>query len=213
MSYTFNILVIDDQIQIHGIFETYKKYLKKKYDLDVEFTIVNNEDEYDEEEPYDILMVDYNLRHGFYNSDKQLGNEFIEEFRQKNNVSKVIFYSSEFEYDPLKRKYKFPFANKDLFDLINILGVDKVTAKNNFEMTIQVIKEACEQMDILPLILSRTLAEYKKNNIEVSYTNINGEDINVSTLFKDLLNDNEQGKQFRKEIIETVLSVLFKYKY
>lgn len=213
MSYVFKALVIDDQVQIAGIFETYKKVLKKIHNLDIDFTIVNNEADYNSDEPYDILMVDYNLKHGFYNSDKQLGNEFIEVFRKKNNVSKVIFYSSEFEYNTEKRKYKFPFADKDIFDLINVLGVDKVTAKHNFDMNIEVIKDTCEQMDILPLILSRTLAEYKKNDIQVSYTNNNGEEIEVSTLFKDLLNDNEHGKQFRKEIIETVLTVLFKYKY
>ncbi|PCN43182.1 hypothetical protein B9C88_17175 [Brevibacillus laterosporus] len=213
MSYNFKALVIDDLPQQASTFETYKKYLKRKENIDIEFKVIHNESQYDENEPYDILLVDYNLRHGFFNCEKQLGNEFIESFRKKNKICKVIFYSSEFYYSPNNKKYKIPLADKDLFDLINDLQVDKIASKDNFNMMIQVIKECCMQLDILPLLLSRTLSEYKKKDITVSYTNLQGEEIDLSTLLDDIVHDNEQGKQFRKQIMDTILTVLFNYKY
>lgn len=213
MEYKFQVLVVDDDPQIKNNFNAYKKYLIKNHDLDVNFTVINNESEFNLNIPYDILMVDYNLKHGFFNSAKQMGNEFIEEFRKKNRVSKIIFYSSEFEYNNETKKYKFPLPDREIFELINDLKVDKISSKSNFEMMVEVIKDCCEDLDIISLILSRTLSEYEANDISVNYTNKKGEDIEVSTLLKDILFDNEQGKEFKKRVIETVLSVLFKYKY
>jgi hypothetical protein len=213
VDYKFQILVVDDDPQIKHNFNSYKKFLIKKHGLDVDFTVINNESEHNQNIPYDILMVDFNLRHGFFNSSKQLGNEFIEMFRERNRVSKVIFYSSEFEYNNETKKYKFPLVDKEIFEVINKLQVDKIASKSNFEMMIQVIKECCEDLDVISLILSKTLREYKANDISVNYTNIEGKDIELSSLFEDILFDNEQGKEFKKRVIETVLTVLFKYKY
>jgi hypothetical protein len=213
MEYKFQVLVVDDDLQIKHNFISYEKILMKKYNLMVEFTVINNEKEYMEGVPYDILMVDYNLKHGFFNSKKQLGNEFIEMFRKKNKVSKVIFYSSEFEYSIDTKKFNFPLADKEIFELINKLQIDKVAAKSNFDMMIQVIKECCEELDIITLLLSRTLKNYETNDISVNYTNIEGKDIEISSLLTDVLNDNAEGKEFKKRVIDTVLSMLFKYKY
>ncbi|MBP2002389.1 hypothetical protein J2Z69_003462 [Paenibacillus shirakamiensis] len=213
MSYKYKILVVDDESLIAANFEKFSKDLKKKSNLDVGFTIIQNENQYDINEPYDILMVDYNLRKGFFNSSKQLGSEFIETFRSRNQISKIIFYSSEFEYHPVLRKYKFPFSTKEVFELINIWQVDKIASKNNYEMMVEVIADCCKQMDLLPMVLSKTLNEYRKNDIGLAYTNTKGEDIEVTDLFNDLLNDSEEGKHFREQVIKTVLSVLLNYKY
>lgn len=213
MSYKYKVLVVDDEGLISAIFDKYSKDLKRRSGLDVQFSIIQNETQYNINEPFDILMVDYNLKKGFFNSSKQLGTEFIQMFREKNRISKVIFYSSEFEYHPVTRKYKFPFSTKEVFDLINVWQVDKIASKNNYEMMIEVIEDCCKQIDLLPIILSKILSEYRENEISLAYTNIKGEDIDITSLLNDLLIDTEEGKYFREQIIKTVLTVLFKYKY
>jgi hypothetical protein len=213
MSYQYKVLVVDDESLIVASFEKFSKDLKKKSDLDVTFTIIQNESEYDSNEPFDILMVDYNLRKGFFNSSKQLGNEFIEMFRKRNQVSKIIFYSSEFEYHNGLKKYKMPFNTKEIFELINEWRVDKIASKNNYDMMVRVIEECCNQIDLLPMVLSKTLNQYRKNDINIGYTNLDGEDMDVSTLFNELLNDSQEGRHFREQVIKTVLTVLLNYRY
>lgn len=213
MEYKFKALVIDDIPQIAESFKIYKQYLKVRRNIEIDFKVISNEEEYDDNETFDILLVDYNLKHGFFTSDKALGNEFIEQFREKNKISKVIFYSSEFEYNKETKRYKLPLAVKEIFDLINILKVDKIVAKDNFDMMLDVIEQCCNELDVIPLILSRTIVEYERQDIDISYTNLNGQDVKISSLLSDIIEDNEQGKAFKEQLVQTVMTVLLNYKY
>jgi len=210
MEYVYKVLVIDDEVQIKAACNSYRKYLNQS-NIDIQFDIINNEANYNEKEPYDILMVDYDLKKGY--SDKIMGDKFIKKFRQKNRISKVIFYSSSFEFDEDNKKYKFPFSPKQCFELINIMQIDRIAYRNNFNMMVDVIKSCCEQLDILPIVLSRVLDDYKKEDIGVSYTNLKGEEINATVLVEDIMNDTLEGKYFREKLTNTVLSVLLNYKY
>jgi len=211
--YIYNILVIDDEKQIKDTCAIYKKYLKSKFDLEVKFDVINSEAEYNESVPYDVLLVDYDLKKGFSLNDKLMGDEFIKKFRENNKISKVIFYSSAFKYRPNEPNYDFPFEKREAFDLINNLQIDRIADKNNFEMMLEVIKSCCERVDVLPILLSKIVEEYEKEEIKVSYTNIQGQEVLLSELLIDIINDNEQGKAFRKNIIDTVLSVILNFKY
>lgn len=213
MAYKFKALVVDDMPQMVKSFDIYQKYLKVKKNIDIDFKAIHSEEDYDENEAFDILLVDYNLKHGFFNNDKTLGNQFIESFRKKNKISKIIFYSSEFEYDVDAKRYKFNFPAKEIFNLINDLQVDKIAAKDNFNMMLEVIAECCEELDIVPLILSRTLSQYKEKDISVTYTDLEGEEIEVASLLEDIIKDSKRGRAFKEQLVETVMTVLFNYKY
>ncbi|QZY56486.1 hypothetical protein [Crassaminicella profunda] len=213
MSYKYRALVIDDEIQIKSVCDTYAQYLKELHDIDIKFDIANNESEYDETKPYDILLVDYNLKKSFNFANKNTGDGFIEKFRTKNRVSKVIFYSSSFVYNQDKGKYTFPFEGKEAFDLINKLQIDRIVPKDNFDMMIEVIESCCKQMDILPLTLTKLLKEYRSEDIHINYTNKAGEEIEITDLINELLNDTEEGRNFRERILKTVFSVLLNVNY
>lgn len=211
MAYLYKALVIDDEIQMKETFDSYKKRLKETYNINIDFTVINNEAQYDEALTYDILLVDYDLTKGY--SDKLMGDDLIKKFRERNKISKVIFFSSSFKYRPDERKYDFPFKGKTAFELINILKVDRIADKNNLQMMIDVMKSCCEEVDVVPIVLAKLLSDYKKEDIAVSYTNISGDEIDATVLLDDLLNDSVEGRNFRKKVTDMVLSVLLKYKY
>ncbi|EIB7762404.1 hypothetical protein K9J53_002831, partial [Listeria monocytogenes] len=60
MSYSYKILVIDDEIDIKSNYAVYKQYIKKE-EIDTEFTFVSSTKELDkvQKDTFDILMVDY----------------------------------------------------------------------------------------------------------------------------------------------------------
>ncbi|WP_242396702.1 hypothetical protein [Clostridium butyricum] len=211
MKYKFKALVIDDEVQIKVLCETYKKKLRIDYDIDIEFEVINDECNYDDSKLYDILLVDYDLKKGY--SKNLMGDDIIRKFREKNSVSKIVFYSSSFIYDLEERTYQLPLSHKDIFELINDYGVDYIAYKNNFEMMIDVIKKCCDKSDILSQLLLKLLEEYSKEEIEITYNNVHGNEIEITSLRDDLLRDTYEGKNFRKQVIETILSTLLNYKY
>lgn len=210
MEYNFKALVIDDEVQILSAFNAYERYLEKD-GIHIDFDVINNEKNYDEKKPYDILLVDYDLKKGY--SQKVMGDDFIQKFRKTNRISKVIFYSSSFSYDDVEKKYSLPFSTKQIFSLVNELKVDRIAYKNNFNMMVDVIKSCCEEIDILPVLLTKMVSKYKDADIKVRYTNSEGEEINVTELIDELLNDSKEGRIFREKITDTIMSVLFNFEY
>ncbi len=211
MKYKFKALVIDDENQINKLCDSYEKILKMKYDIDIEFDVIENENDYDANKLYDILLIDYDLKKGY--SQNMMGDDIIKEFRKKNTISKIVFYSSSFIYDPENRTFDLQLPDRDIFELINDYGIDYIAYKNNLNMMIDVIKKCCDKTDILSQLLIKLVEEYGKENIEITYNNLNGNEVMVTSLIDDLLRDTDEGKQFRKQVIETILSTLLNYKY
>ncbi|EAG6387975.1 response regulator, partial [Listeria monocytogenes] len=116
----YKILVIDDEIDIKSNYAVYKQYIKKE-EIDTEFTFVSSTKELDkvQKDTFDILMVDYNLQNSFFSETKPniAGTDFIKSFREENRISKIIFYSSEFEYSNSEKKYHLNLKDKEIFDL------------------------------------------------------------------------------------------------
>lgn len=211
MRYKFKALVIDDEVQIESLCNSYKKKLKFDYGIDIDFDVIINESNYDENKLYDILLVDYDLTKGY--SQTLNGSDIIRKFREKNTVSKIIFYSSSFIYDPDNRNYSLDLYPKDIFELINDYGIDYIAYKNNFDMMIKVIKKSCDTTDILSQLLLRMFNEYEKEDIQISYKNADGKEIPLTSLINELLMDTEEGKRFRNQVTETILSTILEFKY
>ncbi|MGE4214580.1 MAG: hypothetical protein AB7E42_07395 [Anaerotignaceae bacterium] len=209
--YRYKALVIDDEVQIATVCNAYKKKIKFDCDIDIEFDVINNENDYDSNKLYDILLIDYDLKKGY--SKNLMGDDIIRNFRMQNSVSKIVFYSSSFIYDPETRNYDLQLPHKDIFELINNYGVNFIAYKNNFEMMIDVIKKCCENIDILSQLLIKLAEEYKKEEILITYNNLQGNEVGVESLIDDLLRDTEEGKNFRKKVTKTILSTLLNYKY
>lgn len=211
MIYEYKALVIDDEVQVRAMCDAYKKKLKLMYNININFEVINEDSQYNDKKNYDILLVDYDLQKGY--SDKLMGDDIIKRFREKNSISKIIFYSSSFVYDTETREYNLRLPHKDIFDLINKYNIDRIAYKNNFEMMIEVIRSCCEKVDLIPQILMKVINEYKNEGIEITYNKASGEEINVTSLLQDIKNDTEEGKRFKQQIIETIFSVLLNYKY
>ncbi|HEL1798011.1 hypothetical protein [Streptococcus suis] len=81
----YKVLVVDDYKEIERSFPLYSMELEDR-GLNVKFDIVSTIRDFKEkkDEQFDILMVDYNLRNGFFEDETMsMGTDFINDFRKK----------------------------------------------------------------------------------------------------------------------------------
>lgn len=199
----YNILVIDDEKESVYKFERYKTSIKSRYDIDVNFTVVNNIEEYQFSERYDILLVDYML-HGAF-KDIELGTDFIREFRKKNKLCKIIFFSASFAMNE-KLNLKF---NK-IAELINIYSIDKIVSKDDRNLMLESIKDCCEEINLFSLSLTRMVNEYKRANVKLWYETSNGDSITGEDLVHELLLKSPIAKEFQENLYKTFLNLTLK---
>lgn len=201
--YKYNALVIDDEPQIHTIFDTCKKILHDKYDLNIDFFIINNHNDFNTEIDYDILLVDYNLEKRFSLPDKSTtGDYYINFVRERNKFCRIIFYSSQFIYSERKKSINLP--DDLMYKLINEYNVNSIVSKNNITQLIEELKNNCEQIDFLPLVLSKIYDEYKNVGLNFDYM-IDGEEIKSENMKKNILLNNNIGKKFRQQLFESFI--------
>jgi hypothetical protein len=208
MGREYRVLVIDDDIQMIHYFDSISKLIKKKYNYEIVFHTVSTDSEYDDSIPYDVLLVDYNLRNGFVNYED--GKDFIRVFRQANKVSKVIFYSSEFEYEERTGNIKIPLESKDIYDLINVYKIDGLVSKNNLNMMRDVIHGACESLDIITSSLFSTISRYPKTNFK--FVGPEGKLISSQDMLHHLMSDSDTSKKFKEQIIDTIFTLFMSIK-
>ena len=216
MSYTYKVLVIDDNRDMSLNFEPYMDFLQDegyftKFDLvssNVEFKSINVLD-------YDILMVDYNLKQGFFsNSNNSMGTDFLRTFRKENRVSKIIFYSSEFTYDKDNRtNNQIRLSPTEIFQLINDFKVDFIVPKNNFNLVVKTIGECINDLDVIAKLLINLSQKFEGDDEHLIYSSPDGKDFTVKELLRGYLSDSDDGRQFREQLLSTVATVLFKYEY
>lgn len=204
--YIYNILVLDDMVDIKEVFEIYKDHIREKSGYKVEFHLVSNEDELKKFESikFDIVMIDYDLSQGLFKTTD--GNEWVRTVRQKNGVCKIIFYSSEFEYSESNRaKCRLKLSSKEIFDLVNEYKVDAIVSKNNFEMLINCIIDNIKNVDPISKLLIEMRQQYSYLG-EIFYYEIDGERISLDRLLNEYQSDTRIGKEFGKELAKTLAS-------
>lgn len=204
--YVFQVMVVDDENHISEIFEYYRMVLEKKHGYKITCEFVNEMSKFDPEKPYDLVMMDYNLGRNFSESN---GLELIKKYRETNKIGKVIFYSSEFNPDKIGKI----FSMKDFLLMINTLHIDKVLYRNDKSMMLEGILDCLDKMDVLPQLLSNQILLNIKNNIESTFTNENGEEIDVRYLLPEILRDSGTGREFKEKLTKTIVSTLFNHKY
>ncbi|HAO6280686.1 TPA: response regulator, partial [Listeria monocytogenes] len=207
MSYSYKILVIDDEIDIKSNYAVYKQYIKKE-EIDTEFTFVSSTKELDkvQKDTFDILMVDYNLQNSFFSETKPniAGTDFIKSFREENRISKIIFYSSEFEYSNSEKKYHLNLKDKEIFDLINLYKIDSIVSKNNFDMVVHSIIDNIRDLDPIAKLLINTRDKYDQRDSQLYYTTSDGEEMNIEQLLQEYQADSKRGKEFKEQLLSTI---------
>ncbi|EAF9832308.1 response regulator [Listeria monocytogenes] len=216
LSYSYKILVIDDEIDIKSNYAVYKQYIKKE-EIDTEFTFVSSTKELDkvQKDTFDILMVDYNLQNSFFSEIKPniAGTDFIKSFREENRISKIIFYSSEFEYSNSEKKYHLNLKDKEIFDLINLYKIDSIVSKNNFDMVVHSIIDNIRDLDPIAKLLINTRDKYDQRDSQLYYTTSDGEEMNIEQLLQEYQADSKRGKEFKEQLLSTIVTLLLEYRY
>ncbi|MCP7492294.1 hypothetical protein JKR74_00005, partial [Listeria monocytogenes] len=197
-------------------YAVYKQYIKKE-EIDTEFTFVSSTKELDkvQKDTFDILMVDYNLQNSFFSETKPniAGTDFIKSFREENRISKIIFYSSEFEYSNSEKKYHLNLKDKEIFDLINLYKIDSIVSKNNFDMVVHSIIDNIRDLDPIAKLLINTRDKYDQRDSQLYYTTSDGEEMNIEQLLQEYQADSKRGKEFKEQLLSTIVTLLLEYRY
>ncbi|EAC2977785.1 hypothetical protein EIP30_15220, partial [Listeria monocytogenes] len=184
---------------------------------DTEFTFVSSTKELDkvQKDTFDILMVDYNLQNSFFSETKPniAGTDFIKSFREENRISKIIFYSSEFEYSNSEKKYHLNLKDKEIFDLINLYKIDSIVSKNNFDMVVHSIIDNIRDLDPIAKLLINTRDKYDQRDSQLYYTTSDGEEMNIEQLLQEYQADSKRGKEFKEQLLSTIVTLLLEYRY
>ena len=216
MENVFKILVIDDERQIESNFPLYEMLIKRK-GINSKFSLVSNENEYEtiKHETFDVLMVDYNLRNGFFQSaDKTVGTDFIRDFREVNMVDKIVFYSTDFKYQNrvTNIEAKLNITDEEFFRLINDYKIDGIVPKNNPHLIADIIEKCVRDIDPIIRFLKETKLKYEKSG-DYLYFESDGTEYTISEILKEYQLNSEVGKKFGVELLETMSTVLLNYKY
>lgn len=212
----YKILVIDDHREIASSFQLYSLRLEDR-GLIVNFDIVSTIRDFEEKrnEQFDILMVDYNLRNGFFEDEtKSKGTDFINDFRRNNMINKIIFYSTEFEYDESTRipNIKLNISPKEYYELINKYKVDAIVPKSNTEMLVDRIEDCIKNLDPISKFLRNTLDKFAEDST-LLYYEVAGQEYTITQLLTEYQKDTEVGKKFGENLLETVATLLLDYRY
>lgn len=212
----YKILVIDDHPEIRHSFPLYELKLREK-GFESEFHIVSSIVEFEEltKEFFDILMVDYNLRNGFFTDEtKSEGTDFIADFRRKNMINKIIFYSTDFKYEinSLKTDVKLEIPMKEYYDLINKYRIDGVVPKDNTEMIINIIEDCIRRLDPIVKFLRDTSEKYEEKG-DLLYYDVGDREYTITQLLEEYQKDTEIGRKFGTDLLETVSTLLLDYRY
>lgn len=212
----YKVLVVDDYKEIERSFPLYSMELEDR-GLNVKFDIVSTIRDFKEkkDEQFDILMVDYNLRNGFFEDETMsMGTDFINDFRKKNMINKIIFYSTEFRYDLSTRipDIQLNISQKEYYELINNYKIDAIVPKNNTEMLVDMIENCIKNLDPISKFLRKTLNKFAEDS-DLLYYEAKGSEYTIAQLLDEYQKDSEVGKEFGENLLETIATLLLEYRY
>ena len=212
----YKVLVVDDHKEIESSFQLYSMELEDR-GLNVKFDIVSTIGDFEEkkDEQFDILMVDYNLRNGFFEDETMsMGTDFINDFRKNNMINKIIFYSTEFRYDLSTRipDIQLNISQKEYYELINNYKIDAIVPKNNTEMLVNMIENCIKNLDPISKFLRKTLNKFSKDS-DLLYYEAGGSEYTIAQLLEEYQKDSEVGKEFGENLLETIATLLLESRY
>lgn len=206
----YKILVIDDLEDSEFIFDTLKEELEVT-GYNINFTYIHHveADSFIINKPYDILMFDCffpasNIQK-FGQGTSKVGYTLIKKFRESNFRTKIIFYSSNFDIEAGRA----PFDTKEFLTIINELNVFRMVERNPYSLE-TAIKDAIKELDMIMVCLEDIYWDFSDE--EITYQ-VDGREVNIKELLRQLKVGGEDAEEFRKVVTESIIKFLLKFKY
>ncbi|EAC6190663.1 hypothetical protein ARG19_15410 [Listeria monocytogenes] len=103
--------------------------------------------------------------------------------------------------------------DKEIFDLINLYKIDSIVSKNNFDMVVHSIIDNIRDLDPIAKLLINTRDKYDQRDSQLYYTTSDGEEMNIEQLLQEYQADSKRGKEFKEQLLSTIVTLLLEYRY
>ncbi|EAC4510750.1 hypothetical protein AAT98_10125, partial [Listeria monocytogenes] len=100
-----------------------------------------------------------------------------------------------------------------IFDLINLYKIDSIVSKNNFDMVVHSIIDNIRDLDPIAKLLINTRDKYDQRDSQLYYTTSDGEEMNIEQLLQEYQADSKRGKEFKEQLLSTIVTLLLEYRY
>ncbi|HDU7400618.1 TPA: hypothetical protein RF423_003012, partial [Listeria monocytogenes] len=101
----------------------------------------------------------------------------------------------------------------EIFDLINLYKIDSIVSKNNFDMVVHSIIDNIRDLDPIAKLLINTRDKYDQRDSQLYYTTSDGEEMNIEQLLQEYQADSKRGKEFKEQLLSTIVTLLLEYRY
>lgn len=206
----YSIVFVDDEVEIiKPIMEAVSGLLKVQSGYEIEYTILKNQSDIDNMHNMiaDVVLFDCALGAAslnFGDSDETTyGVELMRKFREKNNRTKIIFYSGRFA---LKGSQCYDFTNMEMLYLINELHVYKMIPKNAEEI-FKAIVAAINDLEPVILSLEELIEEYHNEGEFLVCDKL----YSINDLLAEIKKNSDIGEKFRKDVYKLVLTYMMKF--
>ena len=209
MDKSFSIIAVDDKPET---LEPVLYAVQQMLGLDgisIHYSILSKQDEVDHliERPCDIVMFDCALSGENYNfqgnEESRFGFTLLQQYREKNRRTKIIFYSGSFNFDG---EGDFDLSAQDFVQIINDLNVFAI-CNREVPRLCKAIKSAIENLDTVLISLEDLIYHYGENGTFY----INNTPVSAQELLTQLRLGSEIGDAFREEIYSTIISYFMKF--
>lgn len=207
---TYKVVFIDDEKEvIEKTIEAVKSLIVTKGGIELDYVILSDKKSIDKMNTIaaDIVLFDCAL----YATDLELGTkqestygiELMKKFREKNNRTKIIFYSAGFS---LKGSECYEFVHEEILQMINEIHIYKMIPRN-VECISEAIMEAIEDLDAVIISLEDLKEEYNSTGEFF----VNEQKYPIEDMIEELKKGTTIGNDFRNSVLKMVLTYLMKF--
>ncbi|EAC9659888.1 hypothetical protein B5G93_12815, partial [Listeria monocytogenes] len=86
-------------------------------------------------------------------------------------------------------------------------------SKNNFDMVVHSIIDNIRDLDPIAKLLINTRDKYDQRDSQLYYTTSDGEEMNIEQLLQEYQADSKRGKEFKEQLLSTIVTLLLEYRY
>lgn len=207
---TYKIIFIDDEAEIiDTIMKAVKNLLSLEQGYSIEYSILKEQEEIENLNNIaaDIVLFDCAMGSAplnFENYDEDMfGINLMKKFREKNERTKIIFYSGGFS---LKGVRCYDFTNEEMLHFINDLHIYKMIPKQA-EYILKAIVEAINELDAIIMSLEDLKEEYQSSGDFL----VDDKLYPIDRMLEELKKGTRLGEEFRKNILKMVLTYMMKF--
>ncbi|EAD2972367.1 hypothetical protein D6V66_13670, partial [Listeria monocytogenes] len=91
--------------------------------------------------------------------------------------------------------------------------IDSIVSKNNFDMVVHSIIDNIRDLDPIAKLLINTRDKYDQRDSQLYYTTSDGEEMNIEQLLQEYQADSKRGKEFKEQLLSTIVTLLLEYRY